>query len=139
MDLPGSSAMKPPLTTHLRKMGTITALLFLLLLAWKSISGGLRQIPRARTTGQKVETVVQLQCGLLSLLVVFACFRRRRWAEPIRALWSITLAVSAGLSALVWGPPMPHIAVLFAGLGLLVSRALARLLRSDYFPPSWMT
>jgi len=102
----------------------VCAVLFLVWLAWQALSGGLRQYPRSRTVGQKVETVTQLECGLLSLLVVLTCFWRRRWAQPIRIIWSLTLAMTAGLSALVWGPPMPLIGALFVASALLVSRAI---------------
>ena len=100
------------------------AVLFLVWLAWQALSGGLRQFHRSRTVGQKVETVTQLESGLLSLLVVLTCFWRRRWAQPVRIIWSLTLAMTAGLSALVWGPPMPLIGALFAAITLLVSRAI---------------
>ena len=102
---------------------------FLLWLAWQTLSGAFRQLSRSRTLGQKVETVTQLECGLLSLLVVLTCFRGRRWAAPVRTLWSISLVAAAGLSALVWGPPMPHIAVLFVAISLLLARAVLWALR----------
>jgi hypothetical protein len=108
----------------------ICATVCLLWLAWQALSGGFRQFSRSRTLGQKVETVTQLECGLLSLLVVLTCFWRRRWAQPVRTLWSIALATTAGLSALVWGPPMPFIGVLFAAVALLVSRAIVWALRA---------
>ena len=106
------------------------AVLFLVWLAWQALSGALRQFHRSRTVGQKVETVIQLECGLLSLLVVLTCFWRRRWAQPIRIIWSLTLAMTTGLSALVWGPPMPLIGALFAATALLVSRAILWALRA---------
>lgn len=106
------------------------ALLFLIWLAWQALSGGFRQLSRSRTIGQKVETLTQIEGGLLSLLVVLTCFWRRHWAQTVRTLWSITLAAAAGLSALVWGPPMPLVAVLFTTLAFLVSRAVIWALRT---------
>jgi hypothetical protein len=108
------------------------AVLFLLWLAWQALSGGFRQLPRSRTAGQKVETVVQLQAGLLSALVALTCFWGRRWAQPLRILWSAALAVAAGLSALVWGPPMPLIGALFVAVALLISRAVQWALRTGF-------
>lgn len=105
------------------------AALFLLWLAWQALSGGFRQLARSRTAGQKVETVVQLECGLLSLLMLLTSLRWRRWAKPIRVAWSISLVTTAALSALVWGPPMPVIALLFAAIALLLSRATSAVLR----------
>lgn len=98
--------------------------LLLLLLAWEALSGGLDQFPRSETIGQKVETVIQLIFGLFCLLVVLSCFLWREWAQPIRVIWAITLVAVAGLSSLVWGPPMPLIALFLAALGLLVSLAI---------------
>lgn len=105
------------------------AILSLLWLAWQALSGGFRQIARSRTVGQKVETVTQIECGLLSLLAVLTCFRWRRWAAPVRTLWGISLAAATGLSSLVWGPPMPHIAVLFVAIALLMWRAVIWMLQ----------
>jgi len=105
-------------------------ILFLLWLAWQTLSGAFRQISRSRTVGQKVETVVQLECGLLSVLVVLTSFRCRRWAPPIRTIWGISLATAAGISSLVWGPPMPLIGILFVGISLLVARAVTWALRT---------
>jgi hypothetical protein len=36
----------------------------------------------------------------------------------------VTLMLSAGTSALVWGPPMPHIALLFSAVALVVALAI---------------
>jgi hypothetical protein len=106
------------------------SMLFLMWLAWQALSGGFHQLPRSRTVGQKVETVVQIECGFLSLLVILTSFLWRRWAPLVRRLWSISLAITAGLSALVWGPPMPHIAALLAASALLVARAVLWILRT---------
>jgi hypothetical protein len=99
-------------------------------LAWRALSGGIRQLSRTCTLGQKIETAVQLESGLLSLLVLLSSLRRSRWAQPIRHIWSMTLVVTAGLSALVWGPPMPHVGALFAALALLASQAITWALRT---------
>jgi hypothetical protein len=104
--------------------------LLLVRLAWEAIAGGLRQLPRSRTVGQKVETGVQLACGLLSLMTVLTCFRWRRWAPPVRTAWSISLATAAGLSSLVWGPRMPGIGLIFAAGALLVARTIIWALRT---------
>jgi hypothetical protein len=105
-------------------------LLFLIWLAWQAFSGGFRQLARSRTIGQKVETLTQMECGLLSLLVVLTSFWGPRWAQPVQSAWSISLAAAAGLSSLVWGPPMPLIGVLFTALALLVSQAVRWALRT---------
>ena len=107
------------------------AALVLLALGWRALSGGVRQMPRARTPGQKVETLVQVVNGLLGFLALAASFQPRRWGAPLRRAWGVTLASAAGLSALVWGPPMPKVALFFTGLALLAARGVERALRAD--------
>ena len=102
----------------------VFAILFLVWLAWKALSGGFRQLARSRTLGQKIESMIQVESGLLSVLVILTCFWRQPWKSPVRTLWSIALVTTAGLSALVWGPPMLLIAALFAAITLLVARAV---------------
>ena len=126
--------MLPPLRPNRKLAGSLLpvarrillggAVLLLIRLAWEALAGGLRQWPRSRTTGQKVETGVQLACGLLSVLTVLTCFRWRRWAAPVRTTWAASLAAAAGLSSLVWGPPMPVVGLLFALAALLAARAI---------------
>jgi len=111
-----------------RRLGKGAAILFLVGLAWKALSGGFGQAKRARTLGQKVQTVAQIQCGGLSLLAALPCLGRRGWVGPVRTLWRVSLIVASGLSGLVWGPPMPHIAILFAGVAGGVARGVDRLL-----------
>jgi hypothetical protein len=103
--------------------------LLLLVLAWGTIYGGLRQAPRSATVGQRIETAVQLACGLLSGGTALTCFWGRRWAGPIRWTWAASVAMAAGLSSLVWGPPMPMIGVLFTVGTFLVALLIIRALR----------
>ena len=110
------------------------SILFLIWLAWQSISGGFRQLHRSHTVGQKIETVTQLECGILSLLVALTCFWHRQWAPLVRILWGISLATSAGLSSLVWRPSMPFIGVLFAAIALLAARAINWALHTALVP-----
>jgi hypothetical protein len=97
--------------------------------AWMALSGGLRQISRSHTLGQRIETTVQLGCGLLSVLSLLTCFRWRRWGPPVRVAWAISLAGAAGLSSLVWGPPSVAITLVFLAGTLLLALAVVRLLR----------
>ena len=98
--------------------------LFLGWLAWQALAGVFRQIPRSRTAGQKVETILQTACGALSLLAALTTFWQRRPARPVRIAWGFSLAAAAGLSPLVWGPPMPLVGALFAAIALIVVRAV---------------
>jgi hypothetical protein len=106
-----------------RLLSLITALL-LLAFAWLSVSDGLRNLRQARTLGQHAETLIRFACGLLSVAVVVTRFRWGFVSRPVRIAWAATLAAAVGLSALVWGPPMVHIAVINAVVALLVGWAL---------------
>lgn len=112
------------LSTALRRLLCGCAVVSLLVFAWGAIVQGLPGLFQGRTVGQRLETVLQLACGLLSVAVVVTRFRWRSASRPLRIAWTATLAGSAGLSALVWGPPMPKIAALFVGVALLLAWAV---------------
>lgn len=89
----------------------------------ENIVVSVRQVRRSQADlGQQVETVVQLMCGGLTLLVVVTTFYGRRWPTPF-ALPGVSLA-------LVWGPPVPLVELLFTGLALLVAWVVIRALRT---------
>ena len=104
--------------------------LVLLVVAWGALSGAVRQFPQSDTAGQKIETAVQLACGFLSLSSALTTFVWRRSASRILPAWAGSLAAAAGLSALVWGPPQPAVALGFAAAALLVALGIMRLLRA---------
>lgn len=106
------------------------ATLVLLVVAWGALSGAIRQFPRSDTAWQKIETAVQFACGLLSLLGALTSFVWRRSASRILPAWAGSFAVTAGLSALVWSPPQPGVALVFAAGALLVALGIMRLLRA---------
>jgi hypothetical protein len=112
-----------------RRSVLVSALLVLAAIACGTLRGALLQLPRVQNLGQWVETAIQLACALLGLLAVVTCFWQRRWAPAIRAGWAVSLAITAGLSALVWGPPMLVVTLLFAAAALLVALAVNWVLR----------
>jgi hypothetical protein len=112
----------------LRRALLVLTTVLLVVLAWAAISGAIDQLPRSLTLGQRLETAVQLALGALTLLVVLTCFRWRRFALPIRRAWAVSLAITATLSPLVWGPPMPLVALAFLALSLLVAAVVNRAL-----------
>jgi peptidoglycan/LPS O-acetylase OafA/YrhL len=123
--------MTPPVNRRrvLRPVLLASSTLLLLALAWAALSGAVRQLPRSSTAGQQVETAVQLLCGVLSLLVPVTAFRWRRSARAVRTAWTTSLVIAAGLSPLVWGPPMPLLALLFAAAAYAGALAVLRALR----------
>lgn len=131
---PDLRALQEQRRTWLRRMQRVSLLalatLVLVVVAWGALSGAIQQFPRSDTVGQKIETAVQLACGVLSLLSVLTTFVWRRSASRILPSWAGSLAAAAGLSALVWGPPQPGVALGFAALALLVALGIIRLLRA---------
>ncbi len=107
-----------------RRLLCAAAVLLLLALAWWTIAGGLRNLTHTTSIGQWVETVIQLACGLLGVVLVVTRFWSRSLARPVRLAWGATLAAWAGLSALVWGPPRLHVALLFVVIALLMAWVL---------------
>jgi hypothetical protein len=113
-----------------RRSLLVVALLLLMALAFETLTGAIQQMSRARTFGQQAETAIQLLCSALSLLVVVTCFRVRQWTYAVRAAWAASLAATAGLSALAWGPPMLGVALLGAACTLLVALGLIWVLKT---------
>ena len=111
-------------SSGLRRLLSFCAALLLLAMAWWTVTGGLRDVPQSRTLGQQIETVIRLSCGLLSIATVVTRFRWRAAARGVRIAWAATLAAFVGLTALVWGAPQPHIALLFVVVALLVAWAI---------------
>jgi peptidoglycan/LPS O-acetylase OafA/YrhL len=94
-----------------RRLLSACAALLLLALGWWTLTGGLHDVPQSRTIGQRVETMVRLACGLLSVATVVTRVRWGAWARRVRIAWAVTLAGFVGLSALVWGAPQPKVAL----------------------------
>lgn len=115
-----------PWMVRLRLALRLCVSILVLALAWEALAGGWDQLPRARTVGQIAETWIQMACGVLSLGVVATCFRGGAWVRPVRAAWAASLALTAGLSALVWGPPMPGMALVFVAFALFMAWAAHR-------------
>ncbi len=101
----------------------------LLALSWGILDGGVRQFPLSISIGQQIETVVQMVCGLLTLLIAITSFWWREWAEYVQMAWVGSVTSTAALSALVWGPPMPLISLVFGALTLLLSLGTVWVLR----------
>jgi len=107
-----------------RRVLCYVAVVLVLGLCWWLVTGAVRNLHQSRNLWQYAESIVQLACGVLCPAVVVTRFRWRTLARPLRIAWAATLAATGGISALVWGPPQPHIAALFAAVGLLVAWVL---------------
>ncbi len=117
------------LVPALRRAGRIAAALLLVALAWWALSGAIVNARQAHTLGQRVETLVQFAAAALSPLCALTAFVWTRWGRAVRAGWTAALVAMAALSALVWGPPFPLVALGFGAVALLVALGIGWLLR----------
>lgn len=115
-----------------RQLAVGICIILLLIISWISITGGLDQLPRSETTGQKAETFVQLICGILSLVSILTLYLWKKWAQIIQYAWAVSFVITAGLSALVWGPPMWAIALIFGVAALLLATGILKILRITF-------
>jgi hypothetical protein len=111
-----------------QKVVLLSTILLLLIIAWMALSGGFNQLSRSLTISQKVETILQIICGVLSVLNAFTRFYWLDLHRPISIAWMFSLAFTAGMSSIVWGPPMPFIGVLFAAVALMAAVGINSLL-----------
>ncbi|HET9707958.1 MAG TPA: hypothetical protein VFP39_06620 [Gemmatimonadales bacterium] len=113
----------------LRRVLLVVAIVLLLLLAWTGIRGALDQRSGIHTTGQTIQTAVQLVYGVLSLLSVVTVFWARRWNPAMLVCWAFALAFAGGLGATAWGGASALVGVI-AGLAAgLIGAGIASVLR----------
>lgn len=77
--------------------------LLLLFLAFAGISGGIQQLDGMHTTGQQIQTVLQLVSGVFSMLALMVAFRASRFRRIVFAGFIISLTLTAGLAVTEWG------------------------------------
>jgi hypothetical protein len=107
----------------------IVAILLLLVLAWTGINGGIQQLSTTATTGQTIQTALQLLYGALSVLSIVTVYWARRWNRPVLACWTISLALAGGLGATEWGGASPFVGIVSGAAAGLVGAGIAWLLR----------
>lgn len=112
-----------------RRIILISTILLLFVLAYILLMGGFSQLFRSLTIGQKVETTVQIICGLLCLLNAVTCFYWKNLSRRIRTAWIISLTTTAGMSSIVWGPPMFGIGAVFAAAAYFAAIGIIKLLK----------
>jgi hypothetical protein len=105
------------------------AMVLLLVLAWTGISGGIHQLTTTATTGQTIQTALQLLYGALSVLSIVTVYWGRRWNRPVLACWTISLALAGGLGATEWGGASLRIGIVSGAAAGLVGAGIAWLLR----------
>jgi hypothetical protein len=105
------------------------AIVLLLVLAWTGINGGIHQLSTTATTGQTIQTALQLLYGALSVLSIVTVYWGRRWNRLVLACWTISLALAGGLGATEWGGATLRIGIVSAAAAGLVGVGIAWLLR----------
>jgi hypothetical protein len=96
--------------------------------AWFASAGALDQWARISTRAQAIETCAQLALGVLSVGAAISPFLRLSSGHRIRVIWGVWFAGVAGFSGLIWGPPMPLVALLFAVSAAGLAWALDRII-----------
>jgi hypothetical protein len=113
----------------LRRLLLVVAIVLLLVLAWTGINGGIHQLSTTATTGQTIQTALQLLYGALSVLSIVTVYWARRWNRPVLACWTISLALAGGLGATEWGDASLRIGIVSGAAAGLVGAGIAWLLR----------
>jgi hypothetical protein len=115
--------------TIARVLAGIAILLFLFL-AWMGLSGAFTQFSNETlTTGQLLQTSMQLAFGVLSLVSLVTWFWARRWSRPVLIGWSLSLGLAGGLAPVVWGQSSVLSGVVAGVASVLVALGIIWLLR----------
>jgi hypothetical protein len=115
--------------TVLRGVLHAIGMVLMLVLAWTGINGGIHQLSTTATTGQTIQTALQLLYGALSVLSIVTVYWGRRWNRPVLACWTISLALAGGLGATEWGGASLRIGIISGAAAGLVGAGIAWLLR----------
>jgi len=111
--------MNRTVSTVLRALGA----LLLLGLAYTGIAGAISQYSESHSTGQWVQTTLQLVFGVVSLCAIIVAFRASRWRRTVNGVFVASTTVAGGLAPIVWGD-----AGLLPGVAAGVASALVCLL-----------
>ena len=91
--------MNRTVSNVLRGVGVV----LLLLLAYTGIAGAISQYSESHTTGQWVQTTLQLVFGVFSVLAVIVAFRPSRWRRAVNVVFIASTTLAGGLAPIVWG------------------------------------
>ena len=108
----------------------------LLVLAWTGLYAGVTQIAETRTLGQEIQTIAQLDYGILSVLAIVARFwiHRYQWRLAIWLVWVVSLAAAGGLAPVVWGEAGIGTGLLAGCATLLIALGVLWLLSRESLP-----
>jgi hypothetical protein len=121
--------VNPAVRLVVRRAVLAVALLGLLALTWTGVSGGVSQLNQPTTTGQTIQSALQIAYGFLSLVSAGTVFRGRRWNLPALWCWAVCISLAAGLATVVWGETSLGTGFAAGAATLLVAGAIAWLVR----------
>lgn len=113
----------------LRRILLVVAIVLLLGLAWTGIHGGIEQLSGLHTTGQTIQTALQLVYGVFAVLSIVTIFWAPRWNPAILVCWTVALAFAGGLGATAWGGTSALIGIISGLAAGLIGAGIAWLLR----------
>jgi peptidoglycan/LPS O-acetylase OafA/YrhL len=102
----------------------------LLALAWFGIQGGIQQWSEPQSLAQRIQTLSQFAYGGLALLTVATTLRSDMLGRTIRVAWLVSLVLSAGMAAVVWGGAPWWSGVAAGLLALVVALLILWMLRA---------
>ena len=109
------------------------AVALLLALAYTGIAGAIDQASQSThseyTSGQIVQTALQLAFGLLSVASIGVWFWARGWSRPVLIAWALSLGLAGGMAPVVWGHASVGVGIISGVASLLVAWGIAALLR----------
>jgi hypothetical protein len=89
----------------------------------------------ARTTGQRVSTVIEVSYGLAGILAAIGVIMRRSWTRPAILAWAVLVTATASLASRVWGgAPLRASLVSAVACGLIATVLVMLMLPSRLNP-----
>lgn len=113
----------------LRRALLVVAFVLLLVLAWTGLNGGIEQLSRSHTTGQAIQTVMQLVYGMCAVLCIVTVYWARRWNLLLLVYWTVALALAGGMGAIFWGDTSLLVGIGSGAAAGLVGAGIAWLVR----------
>ena len=106
------------------------AVLCFLFMAWTGVKGGIEQFSNTSpTTGQQIQSALQLAFGVLAVASVVTWFWVRRWSRPVFVAWVVSLGLAGALAPVVWAQSSPLVGVVSGVASALVAWGMVALLR----------
>jgi hypothetical protein len=126
--------MSPTVSKILRGLGV----LFTAFLAYNGLVGGVQQFSESHSTGQWIQTVLQLALGTLSVLSLIVTFRFLHWRRLVYPGFALSAGLAGGFAPVVWGDQGLLIGLVSGVASLFIGLVIVWLLRGGarHGPPA---